>query len=115
MFANKQKDYHLLKVEYEEVVRAAAKYLEDLHTCKNELKGVSKVVKGCRDSLLALEKEKEYVDLKRDRAKADLEKAKAALQEQDRAFHTTARERDMLKGELAIIGKRVAKVLEEAV
>ena len=92
-----------------------AKYREDLHTCKNELKGGSEVVKGCRDSLLALEKEKEYADLERDRAKADLEKAKAALQEQDRAFHAATQERDMLKGELDRMGERLARAREEAV
>ena len=73
------------------------------------------MVKSCRDSLLALEKEKEYADLERDRIKANLEKAKATLQEQDRAFHAAARERDMLKGELAEMGERMARAREEAV
>ena len=98
MFADMQKDYHQLKVEYEEAMQATAKYREDLYTCKNELKGASEAVKGCRDSLLAIEKEKEYADLERDWAKADLEKAKATLQEQDRAFHVATQEQDMLKG-----------------
>ena len=66
-------------MEYKEAVRASAKYWEDLHTCKNELKSASEVVKGYRDSLLALEKEKEYADLERDRARADLQKANLAL------------------------------------
>ena len=81
MFADMQQDYHRMKVEYEEVVWAAAKYQEDLNTSRNELKGASEVVKSCKDSLLALEKEKEYTDLKRDQAKADLEKAKVGLLE----------------------------------
>ena len=38
MFADIQKDYHRMKVENEEAVQAAAKYREDLHTCKSELK-----------------------------------------------------------------------------
>ena len=35
-------------------------------TCKNELKGASEVVRSYKESLLALEKEKEYADLERD-------------------------------------------------
>ena len=58
MLANVQNDYHRLKVEYEKVVWATAKNQEDLHTCKNKLKKASEVVKGYRDSLLALEKKK---------------------------------------------------------
>ena len=81
-----QRDYHRLRVEQEEVARATARYREDLHTCKNELKGASKVVWGWKESLLALEKEKKYTDLYRDREKVDLERAKVALQEQERAL-----------------------------
>ena len=46
------------------------------------------MVKGYKDSLLALEKEKEkeYADLERDWARVDLEKPNIALQEQDRAL-----------------------------
>ena len=97
MFADMQRDYHRLKEEYEEAVRTAARYREDLHTYKNEFKGTDEVVASCRHSILSLEKEKEYVDFERDRAKADLEKAKAALLEQDRAFNAAARERDILR------------------
>ena len=79
-------------MEYEEAVRVAAKYREDLHTCKNELKEASEVVKGCKDSLLALEKD--YVDRERNQARADLERANIALQERDSALHIATRERD---------------------
>ena len=75
-----------MKEEYEEVVRAAAKYREELHISRNELKRVTEVVTSCRQSLLALEKEKEYADLERDWAKADLVMAKAALQDQEKAL-----------------------------
>ena len=74
-----------MKEEYEEVVREAAKYWEDLNTSRNKLKGAAEVVTTCKESLLALEKE-EYADRERDRAKADLEKAKTALQEKDRVL-----------------------------
>ena len=79
MLADMQRDYHRMKEEYEEVVRVAAKYREELHVSRNELKGATEVVTSCRQSILALEKEKEYADLNRDQAKADLEKAKATL------------------------------------
>ena len=100
-------------MEYEEAVRAAAKYREDLHTCKNELKGASEVVKGCKDSLLALEKD--YVDRERNQAKAGLEKANIALQERDNALHIATRERDSLKGELAGMDEKIARARKEAV
>ena len=45
MFADMHKDYHIMKVEHEKVVREAARYWEDLHACKNELKEVSKVAR----------------------------------------------------------------------
>ena len=52
-----------MKVEYEELVRVVAKYREDLNTSRNELKGAAEVVTSCKESLIPLEKEKEYVDL----------------------------------------------------
>ena len=48
-------------------------------------------------SILALENKKKHADLERDRAKADLEKAKVVLQERNRALQVTAREYDALK------------------
>ena len=115
MFADMQWDYHRLKEKYEEAGRAATRYRKDLHTCKNELKEASEVVASCRHAILALEKEKEYADLEKDRAKADLKKAKATLLEQDRAFNVAALERDILKGELAGVGEKVARAREEAI
>ena len=59
------------------------------------------MVTNYRQSILALdkekeyadlEKEKEYADLEKDRVKADLKKAKAVLQKKDRALHVVARE-----------------------
>ena len=46
------------------------------------------MVRSRGESLLALEKEKEkeYAQVKRDRAKADLEKAKVALNEHEKAL-----------------------------
>ena len=69
MFANMQRVYHRMKEKYKEVVRAVAKYHEDLNTNRNELKGAAEVVTSCKESFLTLEKEKEYVDRERDRAK----------------------------------------------
>ena len=115
MFADLQRDYYRLKEEHAKAIRAVANYREDLHTCKNELKGASEVVSSCKHSLLALEKEKEYADRERDRARADLERANIALQEQDKALNAAAPERDMLKGELAGMGDKVARAREEAV
>ena len=79
MFADMQQDYHRTKEEYEKVVRAVARYREELHHSKEELKGATEVVASCRHSILALEKEKEYADLEKDQAKADLKKTKTAL------------------------------------
>ena len=70
------------------------------------------MVARCRHSILALEKENEHADLERDRPKADLEKAKAVLQEKDRALQVVAREYDALKAEVV---SKVAKAQEEAV
>ena len=38
MFADMQRDYHRMKVEYDEVVGAANRYREDLNMARNELK-----------------------------------------------------------------------------
>ena len=45
MFVDMQRDYHRMKVEYEEAVQAATKYKEDLHSCKNDLNEVSEVAR----------------------------------------------------------------------
>ena len=45
MFADIQRDYHIMKVEYEEVVWAMAKYREDLYSCKYDLKEVFEVAR----------------------------------------------------------------------
>ena len=86
MFVNMQRDYHKTKEEYEKVVRAPVRYREKLHHSKEELKEAFEVVTSCRQSILALEKEKEYASLERDRVKADLKEAKATLQDKDRAL-----------------------------
>ena len=112
MFADMQRDYHRTKEENEEVVMAAARYREELHHSKEELKGATEVVTSCRQSILALEKEKEYTNLERDRVKANLEKEKTALQERDKALQVAAWEQDALKAE--VVGK-VAKAREEAI
>ena len=56
----------MTKEEYEEAVRTAARYREELHHKKEELKGATEVVADCRQSMLSLEKEKEYAGLERD-------------------------------------------------
>ena len=109
MFADMRWDYHRIKMEYEELVRAVAKYQEDLNMSGNELKRAAEVVKSCKESLLVLEKKKEYADLEMDWAKADFEKAKVALQEQDRALQIAARERDALKAKVAGIREKVVR------
>ena len=86
MFADMQRDYHKTKEEYEKVVMAVARYRDKLHHSKEELKEAFEVVTSCRQSILALEKEKEYASLERDRVKADLKEAKATLQDKDRAL-----------------------------
>ena len=78
MFADMQRDYHWMKEEHAEALWAATKYREDLHVCKSELKGASEVVTSYKHSLIALEKEKEYADHEKDRARADLERANIA-------------------------------------
>ena len=45
-----------------------------------------------RHSLLVAEKEREHAGLERDRARADLERAKTFLQEKDRALQVATRE-----------------------
>ena len=94
------------------MVRAVAGYREEFYHSKEELKRATEVVTSCRQSILALEKEKEYADLERDRAMADLNKANAILQERNRALQVAAREYDALKAKVAA---KVAKALEEAV
>ena len=112
MFADIQRDYHRTKEEYNEVVRAAAMYLEELHNKKDELKGASEVVASCKQSMLSLENEKEYADLERNRVKANLEQAKATLQEKERALLAATREQDALKAEVAA---KVAKARVDAI
>ena len=53
-------------------MRAAARYREELHHKKEELKGATEVLADCRHSLLSMEKDKEQAVLERDRARADL-------------------------------------------
>ena len=72
MFAGMQQDYNRLKEERDEAVRAAARYREELHHKKEELKGATEVLADCRHSLLSMEKDKEQAILERDRARADL-------------------------------------------
>ena len=61
-----------MKMEYEELVRAAIKYREDLNTSRNEVKGATEVVTSYKESLLVLVKKKEYADLEMERTKAAL-------------------------------------------
>ena len=67
---------------------------------------------SCRQSLLAVENEREYAGRELDRARAHLEKAKAIIQEKDRAFQVDARQQDALKAKMAA---KVAKANADAV
>ena len=72
MFVAMQQEYNRLTKEYEEAVRAAGRYQEEVHHKKE-------VLANCSQSLIAAVKEKDYHGWETDRAKVDLEQAKAAL------------------------------------
>ena len=110
-----QRDYQRMKVEHEEAVWTPAKYREDLYTCKSELKEVSEVARQRKHSLLAVEKEVEYAQVERDRAKADLVKASAALIEHKKVLDAAVQEKNFVRVQVAGIGVEVAKAHEEAV
>ena len=57
-----------MRVEYEETVWAMAKYREDLFNCKNELKEANEMVRHHNDSILVMEKDREYARVQRDKA-----------------------------------------------
>ena len=61
-------------------VRAAAKYREDLFNCWDELKKANEMVRRRNDSILVVEKEREYARSDRDKAKDKLEKVQAELE-----------------------------------
>ena len=73
------------------------------------------MVRSRNKSLLALEKEKEYVALERDRAKAGLQKAKAALIEHQRVLDGAIWERNSLRIQVVGIREQVAKAREKVV
>ena len=104
-----------MRVEQEEATRVAAKYREELFNCKNELKEVTEVARSRDQSLLTLEKETEYAQLERDRAKVDLEKAKVALIEHEKVLDGAVRERNSLRIQVAGIRVQVAKAHEESI
>ena len=82
---------------------------------QSELKEVSEVARQREHSLLAAEKEVEYAQLERDRAKADLVKASAALTEHEKVLDAAVRERNSLRVQVVGIGAKVAKAHKEAV
>ena len=86
MFTGMQQNYNSLKQECDEVVRSVARYQEELHHKKEELRSATEVLEDCKHSLLSMEKDKEHVGLERDRARANLEQAKALLQEKERSL-----------------------------
>ena len=114
-FTDMKMDFHRMRVEHEEVVWVVAKYRENLFNCKNELKEATKIVRSCDDSLLATEKGKEYAQVERDRAWADLEKAKGVLSDNEKALANTIWEWNTLKAHMACLGALVAQAREEAV
>ena len=114
-FADIQRDFHKMRVEQEEAARAAAKYREELFNCKNDLKEATEMARSRDESLIALENEKEYVQLERDRAKANLEKAKTALIEHERVLDSAVRARNSLRIQVAGIGAQVAKARKKAI
>ena len=114
-FTDMHRDYYKMKVEQEEAARAAAKYRDELFNCKNELKEVTEVAKSRSQSLMDLEKETEYAQLERDRAKVDLARAKAVLIKHEKVLDGAVRERNSLRIQVARVGTQVAKACEEAV
>ena len=87
-----EQDYNRLKEKRDEAMRVAARYRDELHHKKEELKSATEVLADCRHSLLSMENDKEHASLERDRARADLKQAKAFLQEKDRSLQVAARE-----------------------
>ena len=73
------------------------------------------MTKSCSESLLALEKEKEYAQLERDMDKADLDKAKAAMFKHERVLDSAIQERNSLRIQVVGIGAQVAKAGKETV
>ena len=57
-----------MRMEHKEVVRAMTKYREDFFNCKNELKEANEMVRHRNDSILVMEKEREYARVERDKA-----------------------------------------------
>ena len=95
-----QRDYHRIKAKHEEAIRAAAKYQENLHTCKE----VSEVAGPREHSLLAVEMEVKDAQVEKDQAKADMVRASAALTEHEKVLDATVRERNSLRIQVARIG-----------
>ena len=100
MFSGMQRDYNRLRGERDEMLRAADRYREELYGVREELKGVNKALPDCRHSILSLEKENEHTGLERDQARADLEQAKALLQENYKSLHDFTREWEAIKAEM---------------
>ena len=69
------------------------------------------MVRSLDESLLALEKEKEYAQIERDKAKANLEKPKVALNEHEKVLASAVQERDSLMPQVVGIVAQVAKAL----
>ena len=82
---------------------------------QKELKEATEMVRSRNESLVALENEKKYAPIERDRAKVDLEKAKATLNEHEKLLASAVQERDSLKAKVPGIGVQVAKARKEAV
>ena len=57
-----------MRMEHNELVRATTKYREDLFNCKNELKEANEMVRHHNDSILVMEKDREYARVQRDKA-----------------------------------------------
>ena len=99
-------------LEHDKMLRAADRYWEELYGVREELKGVNEAPADCWHSVLSLEKENEHAGLERDQARANLEQAKALLQEKDKSLHDVAREQDTIKAEVEAM---VAKARSDAV
>ena len=65
-----QQEFHRMRMEHEEAVRAAAKYREDLFNCWDELKEANEMVRRRNDSILVVEKKREHAQADRDKAQA---------------------------------------------
>ena len=110
-----QYEFHRMRQEHEEAIRATGRYSEDLFNCRDELKEVNEMVRHRNDSILLVEKEKEHAQAERDKARTELENAQRALRENEKALANVVQEKNTLKVHMVGIRAVVSQAREEAV